>query len=155
GGLDVKAGRMGTIIGYNSALAPYRPFYSSDYQWFYSQDGAWTGALTNLHVTPQLDGLNGVTMGVNTFFTLRRHDSVCYIGQVNYWLQEDKQTQLTVSLHLGEDAIFAAPGRAGEFDTVLELRVQHNWSKCLTQIIQSNMGWDSDVPGIGTGEWYG
>jgi hypothetical protein len=155
GGLDVKAGRMGTIIGYESALAPYRPFYSNDYQWFYSQDGAWTGVLTNLHVTPQLDVLNGVTMGANTFFTLRSHDSICYIGQVNYWLQEDKRTQLTVSLHLGEDAIFAAPGLAGEFDTVLELRVQHNWSKYLTQIIESNMGWDSNVSGIGTGEWYG
>jgi hypothetical protein len=154
GGVDVKAGRMGTIIGYNGALAPYRPFYSSDYQWFYSQDGAWTGFLTNWHVNKQLDILNGMTFGANTFFTKRSSDSICYIGQINYWLQEDKKTLLTASIHAGPDAIFAAPGLAGDFDTVVELRIQQNWNEYFTQIIQSNMGWDTNTP-VGTGSWYG
>ena len=57
GGLQV--GRMNTIIGYNGFLAPYRPFYSSDYQFFYSQDGAFTGWLTDLHVTNRFDVWNG------------------------------------------------------------------------------------------------
>src|SRR5262249_53522527 len=56
-GVDVRVGRMATILGYNSTLAPYRPLYSSDYQWFYSQDFAWTGFLTTWHVNPQLDVL--------------------------------------------------------------------------------------------------
>jgi len=154
GGVDVKAGRMGTIIGYNGALAPYRPFYSSDYQWFYSQDGAWTGVLTNWHVNKQLDILNGVTFGANTFFTKRSEDSICYIGQINYWTSEEKKTLLTASVHCGRDAILAAPGLGGDFDTVVELRVLHNWSENFTQIIQSNMGWDSNTP-VGTGAWYG
>jgi hypothetical protein len=34
-GMDFKIGRMNTIIGYNGFLAPYRPFYPSDYQFFY------------------------------------------------------------------------------------------------------------------------
>jgi hypothetical protein len=46
GGMDVKLGRMNTIIGYNGFLAPYRPMYSSDYQFFYSQDGAFRAATT-------------------------------------------------------------------------------------------------------------
>ena len=71
GGVDVKIGRMNTIIGYNGFLAPYRPFYSSDYQFFYSQDGAFTGFLTDLHVNNRLDIWNGMTLGANTFFTLR------------------------------------------------------------------------------------
>ena len=71
GGVDVKFGRMNTIIGYNGFLAPYRPFYSSDYQFFYSQDGAFTGFLTDLHVNHRLDIWNGMTLGANTFFTLR------------------------------------------------------------------------------------
>jgi len=152
GGVDLKVGRMGTIIGYESALAPYRPFYSNDYQWFYSQDGAWTGFLTNWHVNPQLDILNGMTYGANTFFTKR--EDVCYIGQINYWLTEEKKTMLTGSVHAGNQAIFAAPGLAGDMATVLELRVQHEWNECFTQIIQSNNGWDRNVPGIGTGSWY-
>ena len=63
GGVDFKFGRMNTIIGYNGFLAPYRPFYSSDYQFFYSQDGAFTGFLTDLHVNNRLDIWNGMTLG--------------------------------------------------------------------------------------------
>ncbi len=154
GGMDVKVGRMNTIIGYNGFLAPYRPFYSSDYQFFYSQDGAFTGFLTNLHVTDQLDVWNGMSFGANTFFEKRSSNSINYIGQVNYWLTMEKRTRLTASLHCGPDAIFAAPGMNGDFDTIVELRAVHNWSDAFTQVVQSNMGWATDTP-IGTGSWYG
>lgn len=154
GGMDVKFGRMNTIIGYNGYLAPWRPFYSSDYQFFYSQDGAFTGLLTNLHVTERLDVWNGVTLGANTFFTKRSHDSICYIGQINYWLTDEKRTRLTGSVYTGENAIFAAPGMAGTHNTTVELRLQQNWSERFTQIVQNNMGWDVNTP-VGTGSWYG
>jgi hypothetical protein len=154
GGMDVQVGRMGTIIGYNSAMAPYRPFYSSDYQWFYAQDGAWTGILTNLHVNSQLDVLNGLTMGANEFFTFRGNGP-CYIGQINYWTSEEKKTLLSASFHFGNQAIFAAgPQFIGNYDYVVEMRVQHNWNKCLTQIVQSDLAFASGVPGIGTTEFY-
>ncbi len=154
GGMDIKAGRMNTIIGYNGFLAPYRPFYSSDYQFFYSQDGAFTGVLTCLHVTNQLNIWNGITLGANTFFTKRSRDSYCYIGQINYWLQEDHRTLLTGSVYAGPDSIFAAPGLGGEFATTVEMRVLHNWNERMTQVVQSNMGWD-DETAVGTGSWYG
>ncbi|MBX7103575.1 MAG: porin [Gemmataceae bacterium] len=153
-GMDIKVGRMNTIIGYNGFLAPYRPFYSSDYQFFYSQDGAFTGFLTNLHVSDQLDIWNGMTLGANTFFEKRSSNSICYIGQVDYWLTAEKRTRLTASLHCGPDAIFAAPGMNGDFATIVELRLQQNWTECFTQIIQTNMGWDTNTP-VGTGAWYG
>ncbi|MDX2038439.1 MAG: outer membrane beta-barrel protein [Isosphaeraceae bacterium] len=154
GGVDFKIGRMNTIIGYNGFLAPYRPFYSSDYQFFYSQDGAFTGFLTNLHVTDRLDIWSGMSLGANTFFTLRSSNSYCYIGQINYWLTEERRTRLTASVYTGPDAIFAAPGFAGNHNTTIELRLQQNWSERFTQIVQSNMGWDSGTP-VGTGSWYG
>jgi hypothetical protein len=154
GGMDVQVGRMNTIIGYNGFLAPYRPFYSSDYQFFYSQDGAFTGFLTNLHVSDRLDFWNGMTFGANTFFVNRSSNSYCYIGQVNYWLQEARKTRLTASVYAGPDAIFAAPGRAGDFVTMVELRLQQNWTERFTQVFQNNMGWDSNTP-VGTGAWYG
>jgi hypothetical protein len=153
-GMDVKVGRMNTIIGYNGFLAPYRPFYSSDYQFFYSQDGAFTGFLTNLHVTEQLDVWNGMTLGANTFYTKRSEDSYCYIGQVNYWTTMEKRTRLTASVYAGPDSVFAAPAMAGDFATTLELRALHNWSDAITQVVQSNMGWDANTP-VGTGSWYG
>jgi len=154
GGMDVKVGRMNTIIGWNGFLAPYRPFTSSDYQFFYSQDGAFTGFLTNLHVSDRLDIWNGMTLGANTFFTRRSNDSYCYIGQVNYWVQEEKRTRLTGSVYCGPDALFAAPGLAGDFVSMVELRVQQNWSERFTQVVQSNMGWDTNTA-VGTGSWYG
>jgi hypothetical protein len=154
GGVDFRFGRMNTIIGYNGFLAPYRPFYSSDYQFFYSQDGAFTGWLTGLHVTDRLDIWNGMTLGANTFFVQRSSRSICYIGQINYWLQEERRTRLTASVYAGPNALFAAPGLAGDYVTMVELRVQQNWSERFTQIIQNNMGWDSNTP-VGTGSWYG
>lgn len=154
GGMNVKVGRMNTIIGYNGFLAPYRPLYSSDYQFFYSQDGAFTGFLTQLVVNDRLEIWNGMSLGANTFFEKRSEDSYCYIGQINYWLTDEQRTRLTASLHLGRDAIFAAPGRGGDFDTIVELRVQHAWNENVTQIVQSNMGWADDTP-VGTGAWYG
>ena len=154
GGMDVKVGRMNTIIGYNGFLAPYRPFYSSDYQFFYSQDGAFTGFVTDLHVNDRLDIWNGMTLGANTFFTLRANDSYCYIGQVNYWTSDEKRTRLTGSVYAGPHALFAAPNLAGTYDTMVELRVQQDWSERFTQVLQSNMGWDANTP-VGTGSWYG
>jgi hypothetical protein len=160
GGIDVKVGRMGTVLGYNSALAPYRPLYSSDYQWFYAQDSAWTGFMTDWYVSPQLHIFNGMSLGANTFFTTRSHDSYSYIGQVNYWLQPEKRTLLTASVQTGRDAVLAAPGFGGAYDTIVELRVQQNWSAVLTQVLQSNMGWSSSAPDVpafisSRGEWYG
>jgi hypothetical protein len=154
GGMDFQIGRMNTIIGYNGFLSPYRPFYSSDYQFFYSQDGAFTGFLTNLHVTDRLDFWNGMTLGANTFFVNRSAHSYCYIGQLNSWLTEDRKTRLTASVYAGPNSIFAAPRLAGNFATTLELRVQQDWTDRFTQVIQSNMGWDADTP-VGTGSWYG
>ena len=40
-----------------------------------------------------------MTLGANTFFTLRSNDSYCYIGQVNYWLTEEQRTRLTASVY--------------------------------------------------------
>ena len=154
GGVDVKFGRMNTIIGYNGFLSPYRPFYSSDYQFFYSQDGAFTGFLTNLHASKQLEIWNGMTLGANTFFTKRSDNSYCYIGQINYWVTEEQKTRLTASVYAGPNAIFAAPKMAGTYDTIVELRAQQNWNARFTQVLQSNMGWDANTP-VGTGSWYG
>ncbi len=154
GGVNVQVGRMNTIIGWNGFLAPYRPLPSSDYQFFYSQDGAFTGFLTEVVVSDRLDVWNGMTLGANTFYTKRSENSYCYIGQVNYWLQEEKRTRLTASTYLGPDAIFAAPGMNGDFVSMVEVRVQQNWTDRFMQVVQSNFGWDTNTP-VGTGSWFG
>ncbi len=92
-GVDFKIGRMNTIIGYNGFLAPYRPFYSSDYQFFYLQDGAFTGFLLDFKISSRLNFWSGMTLGANTFFVNRSAHSYCYIGQINYWLTDEQRTR--------------------------------------------------------------
>ncbi len=62
-------------------------------------------------------------------------------------MTDEQKTRLTASVYAGPNALFAAPGLAGTFDTMVELRVQHNWSEHFTQILQNNMGWDANTPG--------
>jgi hypothetical protein len=153
-GMDVKLGRMMAIIGYSCVLAPYRPLSSGDYQFYYAQDTAFTGLLTNLHLSDRISIYNGLALGANTFFTTRGDRSYNYIGQVNAWLTEERRTLLTGSMALGPDALLAAPGLSGDFLTMVELRVQQNWSPAFTQVVQSNMGWDAGTA-VGTGSFYG
>ena len=154
GGLDIKVGRQNTIIGYSGFLSPFRPFYSNDYQFFYSQDGAFTGLLTTLTLNSELNISNGLTLCANTFFTMRNDGYFCYIGQINYWLNHQRRTRLTGSTYLGRQTIFAAPGLGGTFVTMGELRVQHQWNDRFFQVVQSNFGWDSNTP-VGTASWFG
>ena len=54
----------------------------------------------------------------------------------------------------GAVAIDARHLQSGQFVTTVELRIQQNWSEYLTQIIQSDDGWETSTPGIGTTEFY-
>jgi hypothetical protein len=154
GGMNIRVGRMNTIIGNNGFIATSRPLFSNDYQFFYSTTGTFTGFLTQLVVNDRLDIWNGMTLGANTFFTKRSDDSYCYIGEVNYWLQEEKRTRLTVSVNCGPDALPAAPGLNGDFVSIVELSLVRNWSERFTQVFQSMIGSDANTP-RGTGSWYG
>ncbi|MBI3406838.1 MAG: outer membrane beta-barrel protein [Planctomycetes bacterium] len=155
GGVDFVLGRQGSLMGYESYMAPLRPFYSLTYQWQYGEDGDDTGFYATWHVTKQLDLSYGVTLGSNTFFTLR-DDSPCHIAQVNYWLQEEKKTLVTGSFLIGDQAVGkTTPFKPGSLATVVELSVRHTWSDFLTQVIQANLGWDQSVPRIGLGQWVG
>jgi hypothetical protein len=153
GGVDIKAGRQNTVIGYEMYAAPYRPFYSNDYQWFYSEDGSvFTGISANWHVTKQLDIYNAITQGFNTFFT-NRSGGPTYLGQVSYWLQPEKETQLTLTLLMGPERDRSIS--TGDMTTIVELRVTQNWSPHLLQVVQSHMGWlEHGKSSGGYGQWY-
>jgi hypothetical protein len=154
GGMNIRVGRMNTIIGNNGFIATARPLFSNDYQFFYSTTGTFTGFLTQLVVNDRLDIWNGMTLGANTFFTKRSANSFCYIGQVNYWLQAEQRTRLTVSVNCGPDALPAAPGLNGDFVSVVEVSLVQNWDERFTQVFQTMIGSDANTP-RGTGSWYG
>jgi hypothetical protein len=155
GGVDLQFGRQGSPMGFESYMAPRRPFYSLSYQWNYGEDGADTGARATWHVTERLDLTYGITLGSNTFFTLRG-DAPCHLAQVNWWPGEGRKTLLNATLVIGDEAVGKTrPANPGSLATVVELRLQHARDERLTQYLQVNMGWDQDVPGVGLGQWYG
>lgn len=153
GGVDVILGRMGTWMGYESYMAPNRPLYSLSYQWNFAEDGADTGLWTVWHLSERCDFRYALTLGSNTFFTLRG-DAPCHLGQINYAL--DKRTQMTSTLLIGNQAIGnVIPYTMGKLDTVVELRLRRTWRERFSEVLQANLGWDQGVPLVGLGEWYG
>jgi len=154
-GVELVIGRQGSLMGYESYMAPLRPFYSLSYQWFYAEDGANTGVWATAHPWRGWDVTYGVYLGSNTLFALRG-DAPCQALQIKQWLDSEQKHYQAFTLLIGDQAI----GRTikilpGTLATVLEWRAQFAVSENLTQVIQANGGIAQNVEFIGTGRWYG
>jgi hypothetical protein len=138
GGVDVKAGRQTTCLGPMGALPWQRYFDSSDYAWFNMEEGRYTGVSTVWHVNKRLDIYNGIEIGGWGVFyddVVRGFD---YLGQINYWLDEEcKNTKAWVTLLTGPTD--RAPGEGGLNTTVFEFGIQHNWNECWYQIVDTQI----------------
>ncbi|MBV9035914.1 MAG: outer membrane beta-barrel protein [Acidobacteriaceae bacterium] len=156
GGVDFKLGRQYVPLGYETTMAPYRPFYSLAYVWLYSQNGATTGAIATIHVNPRLDVIGGVTLGVNSLFDFRGR-APCYIARGLYWLDSDKRTKLVGTFYTGPQPIAAAKGHIGKWQTEAELQLIHEVNRRLTLVSETNFGWDNRDPANNhhTSKWYG
>ena len=133
GGVDFKIGRQTSAIGSQAAQAPWRVFASSDYQWYAAQEGRFTGITATWHVNKQLDVYAGVNMGWQTFFEWLSVGPT-YIMQVNYGLDEAKNTLVTGTFEWGPER----PGYTG-ITYVGELRLTQKWSPCFSTILQAQM----------------
>lgn len=155
-GVDLKLGRQYTPLGYETAMAPYRPMYSQAYAWIYSQNGATTGAIATIHVDPKLDVIGGATLGVNSLFDWRGR-APCYIARGIYWLQTDKRTKLVGTFYTGPQPIAAASGHVGQWQNEVELQLVHNVNRRLTLVSETNFGSDKRDPAneLNTSWWYG
>lgn len=150
GGVDIEAGQHYPLIGYQSAMAPYRTFYSNDYQWFWGEAGNFTGIIVTCHATKQLDIVSALTFGYITFFT-NLSVSPTYMGRIDYWLQENKKTLFSVGCVTGP-----AMPHSGANTTLADLTVTQNWTNRLTQIVQFGAGYSKNgVAGLGLQRYYG
>jgi hypothetical protein len=136
GGIDVKAGRQTTVLGPMGALPWQRYFDSSDYAWYNMEEGRFTGVSAVWHVSKRLDWYNGFEEGWGSFFD-DNTSGVDYITQLTYWLDEEaKNTKVWTTVLTGPTSQFS-----GANTTVLELGIQHNWSPCVYQIVDTQMVW--------------
>jgi hypothetical protein len=138
GGVDIKAGRQTTVLGSQAAQAPWRYFYSSDYQWFLAEEGRFTGVTANFHVNKLTDWYIGYEMGWGTLFT-NLSLAPTLITQLNHFLHPDKRTLLTMTVVTGPES----PGN-WQNTTVVEGRVTQNWCKQFTQILQTHLGYSGN-----------
>ncbi len=140
GGVDIKAGRQTTCLGPMGALPWQRYFTSSDYAWYNLEEGRYTGVSAVWNISKQLSWYNGIEIGGwGTFFDNASH-GVDYLGQVNYWLDEDaKTTKVWGTLLVGPTSF--VPGKHGLNTTVLELGLSHNYNEYWYQIIDTQMVW--------------
>ena len=138
GGLDIKAGRQTTCLGPMGALPWQRPFDSSDYAWYNMEEGRYTGVSTVLHVNKQLDIYNGIEIGGWGVFYANQTHNVDYLGQINYWLDEDaKKTKVWTTLLTGPTSFTGS----GLNTTVFEVGILHNYNERWYQILDSQMVW--------------
>ena len=148
--MDIEVGQHYPLIGYQSAMAPYRTFYSNDYQWFYGEASNFTGVIVTWHVNKQLDVVNAITLGYATFFT-NLSVGPTYMGRIDYWLQEERRTSISVGCVTGP----ASP-HSGDNTTLTDLTVTHNWNTRLTQIVQFCANYSQNgVGGQGLERSYG
>jgi hypothetical protein len=156
GGVDFKLGRQYVPLGYETTMAPYRPMYSLAYAWIYSQNGATTGAIATIHVSPKLDVIGGATLCVNSLFEFRGR-APCYIARGLYWLGSKKRTKLVGTFYTGPQPIAAAKGHIGRWQSETELQLIHNVNRRLTLVSETNAGWDTrdSANNLRTSIWYG
>ena len=156
GGIDFKLGRQYVPMGYETTMAPYRPLYSIADGWMYSQNGATTGAIATIHVTPRLDVVTGATLGVNALFDYRGR-APSYIARGLYWLNSQKRTKLVGTFYTGPEPIAPAKGHLGKWQSEVEVQLIHSVNRRLTLVSETNAGWDTRDPAnhLQTSKWYG
>ncbi len=167
GGIDVKAGRWYTILGYEQVPATSRPLISVPYMFNYGQPFTHLGVMTTTHVTDKLNWYNGTINGWDRGWDQRYE--LGYIGGINYTFNEDK-TNLAVSYVWGPDQFpsFIPPGQniqptgtpvtppqfAGVRNTyyshayrnMFTSVLTHKWSDKLTEVMETDQGWEQNVP---------
>jgi hypothetical protein len=169
GGVDVKFGRWYTLHGYEVVPATGRPLLSVPYMFNYGQPFTHTGLMTTWHVSDRLNLYGGTTTGWDRFMNDKYKWG--YMGGFA-WTSEDEKLNITgiYSLIHGQFPDFFAadttiypfgqawpPYRAGQnniyyqdswrnfFTTV----ISYKWNDQLTQVIETDQGFENSVAGIG------
>ncbi len=169
GGVDVKFGRWYTLHGYEVVPATGRPLLSVPYMFAYGQPFTHTGLMTTWHVNDQLNIYNGTTPGWDRFFTNKYKWG--YMGGFA-WTSEDEKFNLTMiySLSNGQFPGFFPEGTrtwpygeawppwrerqnnifySGSYRNFLTTVMSYKWSDKLTQVMETDQGFENNVAGIG------
>ncbi len=169
GGVDVKFGRWYTLHGYEVVPATGRPLLSVPYMFNYGQPFCHVGLMTTWHVNDQLNIYNGTTPGWDRFFNSKYKWG--YMGGFA-WTSKDEKFNITSIYSIthgqfpnyfnantptypwgqawagyrpGQNNVFYEGSWRNFFTTVMT----YKWSDKLTQIVETDQGFENSVAGIG------
>ncbi len=171
GGLDIKGGLWYTLAGYEQVPAIARPLLSVPYMFNYGQPFRHVGVVTTLHLTPRLNLYNGAINGWDRW--LSESYIMGYIGGFA-WTSRDSKTQVAFTCVWGpnqyphflapNESIYPTgyinipslngrrdPGYASNDRTLFTTVITHTWSDRLTQVMETDQGWELNVPGLPSG----
>lgn len=169
GGVDVKFGRWYALHGYEVVPATGRPLLSVPYMFNYGQPFTHVGLMTTWHVNDQLNVYNGTDPGWDRFFNANYKWG--YMGGFA-WTSKDEKFNLTMVYSLshgqyptffnsdtttypwgqawpdyrpGQNNIFYQGSWRNTFTTV----GSYKWTDKLTQVVETDQGFENSVAGIG------
>jgi hypothetical protein len=171
GGLDIKGGRWYTLAGYEQVPAIARPLLSVPYMFVFGQPFTHLGALTTLHLTDKINLYNGAINGWDRWFNSNYDWG--YIGGFSWTGNEDKTTFaftciwgpnqfprfLPANQQLYPTGYINIPTLAGQVNpgygrndrTLFTSVLTHKWNDKLTQVLETDQGWERSVPGLASG----
>ena len=180
GGTDIKGGRFYTILGYEVVPATGRPLLSVPYMFNYGQPFTHFGALATTHLTDRINVYNGAVNGWDRW--INQNYKWNYLGGVT-WTSKDGKLAVAFNyifgpnqypnfIRPGEPIVLPGttpppylagrrnPGYGGDWRTMFTTVLTYKWTDKLTQVMETDEGFDNNVPGIGPGgtnnnaEWY-
>jgi len=171
GGFDVKGGRFYTLAGYEQVPAIGRPLLSAPYMFTYGQPFTHVGVQTTWHVTDRINIYNGSLNGWDRWIDVRY--AWGYIGGFS-WSSKDDRTTLAMTTLWGPNQFPSflpadqrlyltgyvnVPSLAGKRNpgyrrngrTMFTWVGTHEWNDRLTQVVESDQGWELAIPGLASG----
>jgi hypothetical protein len=148
-GLDVKVGRFFGQYGVESIASISTPFVSRAYNFIYNPF-THTGLLTTLTLDENWTVQNGIVTGSDVFFDSAAEPT--YIGSVK-WQAPDNRSSLLLACIAGSGRFNQAENFSNPqvFDWVFTRQISSEFSYTLDALY----GQQTNVPGIGTANWYG
>lgn len=167
-GMDVKGGRFYSLAGYEVVPAIGRPLYSVPYMFFYGQPFTHVGVMTTWHLTERLNLYNGAINGWDRWinqryqwgymggFTWTSEDENTTLAFITVWgpnqypsfLPGGQQLYTTCYINIPSVAGIDNPGYHKNDRTLFTTVLTHKWTEKLTQVIETDQGWERNVPGL-------
>ena len=155
----------------NRLPAIARPLLSVPYMFNYGQPFTHTGVLTTWHFTDRINLYNGAINGWDRWINQRYQWG--YIGGFS-WTSEDEKTTLAFTAVWGPNqfpsqlpgnqqiyptgyvnvpsiAGLTNPGYHRNDRTLFTTVGTHQWTDKLTQVMETDQGWERSIPGLGSG----